>query len=385
MIRRFLLPLVLTAGALNAQTPAPSSSPASEPSATPAPAAAPSATPAATPSPSPAPTPLPPPPSMRELINGLNDEDLTKALETLKTNFLDPSKADEKAQQRATLEGIVRRLAPGAAISSATHQAKAAEPSPFLAEILDSHIAYLRVGALTKNSLAQLDAALTGYADRKIDAVVLDLRGVPESSDFETAADFARRFSPKGKLLFSIQKPSAKQERIFTSNQDPIFHGVLIVLTDSDNAGAAEALAATLRMNAEAMIIGAATTGEAVEFTDIPLGGKAILRVAVAQVVLPEVGPIYPNGVKPDVAISQPREVRMQIFNESKEKGVSQFVFESERRRMNEASLVANTNPEIDSAQAAQRDRGRTAQLRDAVLQRAVDLVTAIDFYQSKK
>jgi C-terminal processing protease CtpA/Prc len=323
---------------------------------------------------------------MRELINGLNDEDLTKALETLKANFLDPSKADEKAQQRATLEGIVRRLAPGAAITSADHQGQTPEGTPFLAEILDSHISYLRVGALTKNNLAQLDAALTGYADRKIDAVILDLRAVPESSDFETAADFARRFSPKGKLLFSIQKPSAKQERIFTSNQDPIFKGVLIVLTDSDTAGAAEALAATLRLNAEAMIIGSDTTGEAVEFAEVPLGGKAILKVAVAQVMLPEIGAIYPKGVKPDVAVSLPREVRMQIFSESKEKGVSQFVFETERRRMNEASLVANLNPEIDSAQAAQRDRGRaSAQLRDTVLQRAVDLVTAINFYQSKK
>jgi hypothetical protein len=76
----------------------------------------------------------------------------------------------------------------------------------------------------------------------------------------------------------------------------------------------------------------------------------------------------------------------MQIFAESKEKGVSQFVFETERRRMNEASLVANLNPEIDTAQAAQRDRGRPqTALRDTVLQRAVDLVTAISFYQSKK
>jgi hypothetical protein len=375
MIRRFLFLAVFAAGGLQAQTPSP----------TPTPAATPEASPAPSPSPAPSATPLPPAPSMRALIDDLNDEDLAKALETLQASFLDPAKTDAKAQQRATLEGIVRRLAPGAMIVSAAHQSQSSEETPFLAEILDSHIAYLRVGALTKTNLDQVDAALNGYADRKIDAVILDLRGVPESSDFETAADFARRFSPKGKLLFSIQKPSAKQERIFTSNQDPIFRGVLIVLTDSDTAGAAEAVAATLRQNADALIIGSDTTGEAVEFAEVPLGGKAVLRVAVAQVVLPESGPIYPKGVKPDVAISLPREVRTQIFSESKEKGVGQFVFETERRRMNEASLVANTNPEIDSAQMAQRDRGKSNPLRDTVLQRAVDLVTAISFYQSKK
>jgi hypothetical protein len=53
--------------------------------------------------------------------------------------------------------------------------------------------------------------------------------------------------------------------------------------------------------------------------------------------------------------------VRDQIFRESKEKGVSQFVFDPERRRMNEASLVANLNPEIEAISAAQRDRGKGA------------------------
>ena len=89
--------------------------------------------------------------------------------------------------------------------------------------------------------------------------------------------------------------------------------------------------------------------------------------------------------MKPDVAISLPRDVQEEIFRQSKEKGVSQFVFETERKRMSEASLVANMNPEIDSAQAAQRERGRAPQLRDTVLQRAVDLVTAINFYRAKK
>ncbi|MFZ4683339.1 MAG: hypothetical protein ACOYMS_12610, partial [Terrimicrobiaceae bacterium] len=144
-------------------------------------------------------------------------------------------------------------------------------------------------------------------------------------------------------------------------------------------------LAGTLRLNAGAMIIGSDTTGEAVEFAESPLGGDAVLRVAIAQVILPESGPIFPGGVKPDVAISLPRDVQEEIFRQSKEKGVSQFVFETERKRMSEASLVANMNPEIDSAQAAQRERGRAPQLRDTVLQRAVDLVTAINFYRTKK
>ncbi len=373
MILRVFLLLAILMVTLRAQEPSPSPSPVAEPSASPSP------------TPTPAPTPTPTPRTTRDLINGLNDDDVEKALQTFKEGFFDGSKVDEREMKRATLEGVVRRLSPGAAIVSASTKSAPHTEIQFLVEILDSHIAYFRLGALTKDTLAQFDAALASFSDKDIDAVILDLRGLPDGGDYETAAEFARRFCPKGKMLFSIQKPSAKQERIFTSNQDPAFQGVVVLLTDFETSGAAEALAGTLRLNAGAMIIGSETTGEAVEFAEAPIGGNAVLRVAVAQVILPNSGPIFPDGLKPDVSISLPREVRDQIFRESKEKGVSQFVFDPERRRMNEASLVANLNPEIEAMQVAQRDRGKAPQLRDTVLQRAVDLVTAINFYKGKK
>jgi C-terminal processing protease CtpA/Prc len=182
-------------------------------------------------------------------------------------------------------------------------------------------------------------------------------------------------------VLFSVTKPSAKQERILTSDQDPAFTGILVVLTDKQNAGAAEALAATLRQNAKAMIVGATTRGEAVEFADVLLGDGKVLRVAVAQVALTDGKPLFPGGVSPDIAAALPPGTQARIFSLSKEKGVSQFVFETERPRFNEAALVANTNPEIDPANF--RQSGRDV-LWDTVLQRAVDLVTAISFYDKR-
>jgi hypothetical protein len=83
--------------------------------------------------------------------------------------------------------------------------------------------------------------------------------------------------------------------------------------------------------------------------------------------------------VKPDIEISLPAETQKKIFDLTKEKGVSQFVFDIERPRMNEAALVANTNPEINATPETDDD---TESLRDTVLQRAVDLVTAISFYK---
>ena len=321
-----------------------------------------------------------PPETLRQTVNSLDAPQIQKAIDALQTNFLSPSALDEDSKQKALLEGLLRRLAPGAAIIATDSAKNHPEPVPFLAEILDGRAGYIRPGTLNAATLSQMDASLANFSQKKLPAVILDLRDVAGGSAFESAADFARRFCPKGKMLFSIQKPSAKQERILTSNQGPAFEGILVVLTDSDTSGAAEALAATLRLNAGAMIVGSDTAGEAVEFSEIPLGGGKILRVAVSQVVLPEKTAIFPGGVKPDIAISLAPGILAEIHAATKDKGVSQFVFDAERPRMNEAALVANTNPEIEST----RDHPRPS-LRDTVLQRAMDLVTAINFYKRQK
>lgn len=330
--------------------------------------------------PAPEPTPAP---SLREEINALEPAQIQKAVEALQANFLSPSALDEPSKQRALLEGLIGRLAPGAAIIRQAAARPPPEPLPFLAEILDVRAGYLRPGLLDAGMLAQMDVALANFSAKKISAVILDLRAVPRGGGFDAAADFARRFCPKGKMLFTIQKPSAKQERIFTSDKDPVFSGILVVLTDFDTSGAAEALAATLRANAGAMVVGSDTSGEAVEFAEFPLGNSRVLRVAVSEVVLPGSRPIFPGGVKPDIAISLAPDVQAAIFQESREKGVSQFVFDSGRTHMSEAALVANTNPEIEGGRDSLKE-GERPPLRDTVLQRAVDLVTAISFYKKQ-
>ncbi|MDP9292350.1 MAG: S41 family peptidase, partial [Verrucomicrobiota bacterium] len=260
------------------------------------------------------------------------------------------------------------------------------EASPFRAEILDDRIGYLRLGALTKSNVVEMDAALQNVVHKSLKAVILDLRATPTSSDFDLAADVIKRFTPKGKMLFTIKKPSAKQERIVTSNQEPQFHGVIVAVVDRETAGAAEVIAAVLRIHASALIVGAKTKGAAVEFADLPLRTGKIVRLAVAEITLPGNASIFPGGVKPDIAIEISDAQKREIMQASLEKGISQFVFENERPRMNEAALVAGTNPEVDAMQAAQRNRtekGRPA-LHDAVLQRAVDLITSIGVFEAR-
>ena len=67
------------------------------------------------------------------------------------------------------------------------------------------------------------------------------------------------------------------------------------------------------------------------------------------------------------------------------EKGMTPFVYETERPHLNEAALIAGTNPELDIPDAQRRNRARERQpARDSVLQRALDVVTSLEIYQKR-
>lgn len=328
------------------------------------------------PSPSPEPSPTPAVEmDSAERLETLDAAQIKLATEAIRTNHAEAATLDETGMTRATLRGLLDGLYPGAELTGGEPPKPA--DAPFRAEILDGRVGYLRIGSLSTENLAQLDAALKDFAGKKTDGVVVDLRATPESSDFPMAAQFAERFVPNGTAMFSLTRPSEKQEKIFTSSRGPAFQGVIVVLADGETSGAAEVIAAVLRRSARAMLVGAPTRGSAVEYALLPLGGGHHLRYATAEARVAGLPPLYPRGIEPDLEVAQTPEDRKSILDAALDKGVAGFVFESERARMNEAALVAGTNPEIDAEESE-------AVLLDRPLQRAVDLVVAIKLFRKR-
>lgn len=325
-----------------------------------------------------------PPATLREAVDALPEADLKEFLKVLREHYIGGAKLTETEISRATVQGVLERIAPGASLAAPAAQTPD-EQSPFRSEILDNKTGYLRLGALSPDHLGELDAALQTIAARPLTAAILDLRATPAGSDFALAAKICERFCPKGRVLFTVKRPNAGQEMILTSKEDPRFKGVLVVLVDSDTAGAGEVIAAVLRTQAKALVIGQNTKGEAVEFSEVALPSGQRLRIAVAEVALPENVSVFPGGVKPDVSVEVSPATTTAVLKAALEGGVAPLVIETERPRLNEAALVAGTNPELDAVQAAARAKGEKAKaaLRDAVLQRALDAITTITLFDS--
>ena len=326
-------------------------------------------------------------PTTEQLVNSLSPADLQAAISLLKSNFTNPDAITDTELNRATIQGLMVRLQHGVMLLPNRESASMEAPIAFYSEILDGHIGYVRLGSLNSANLQALDKSLSSFATKKVDALVIDLRASQATNDFAMAAEFAKRFCPKGKPLFTLRKPAARQDRVFNSDRDLAFRGLIMVLTDGDTAGAAEALADALHFYDKALIMGQPTAGRAVEYSDLPLPSGKILRVAVAEIVSAEGHSLFLEGIKPDVPVEMSMVDKRQIFQLSSEKGMAPFVYEAGRPHMNEAALLAGTNPEVEAAEAAQQRRGRSPEkppTHDPVLQRALDVVTSLEIYQKR-
>ncbi len=357
-----------------AQTPPPTVVPPSRPAA--------SARPSVLASPSPSGRP-----TTEDLVNSLGPPDLQAVITLLKSNFTNPEAITDTELNRATVEGLIMKLPHGVMLLPAKENAPAETPTLFYSEIIGGHIGYVRVGSLNAANLQALDKSVANFAAKNVNALIMDLRASPATTDLPLAAEFAKRFCPKGKTLFTLRKPVGHQDRVFSSDRDPAFRGLVMVLTDGDTVGAAEAIAAALRFYNKALLIGQVTAGRAAEYSDLSLPSGKILRVAVAEMVSPDGRPLFPEGIKPDLPIEMSMADKRQIFQLSGEKGMGPFVYEGARPHMNEAALLAGTNPEVEAAEAAQQRRGRSPEkpsTNDPVLQRALDVVTSLEVYQKR-
>lgn len=349
---------------------------------TPAPAVSPAQA-----SPAEAASPTPPLPLMsrREIIDAMSMADLQEAITQIRENSIRATQINDLELSRAMLEGLLVRLGTaGELLQSDAVTAEQHDPKPFYAEILDGRIGYVRLGTLGEGTPAALDAALANFVASGIRSAVVDLRTTSGGS-LETAVGVLKRFMPNGSLLFTVRRPGEKQERLFTNGQEPGFRGLLVVVADKGTSGAGEIVAEALRGGVQAMVVGAPTAGRAVEYADRKLKGGQVLRLAVAEVSIPGRPAIFPDGVLPDIEVPMKEEVRAEILDAADEHGVSQFVFDKKRPRMNEAALLAGETPELDTYQEMQRNGGGQKKvLRDTVLQRAVDLITVISIYERK-
>ena len=323
--------------------------------------------------------------TLDELVDELDQANLQEAFRILRSDYIKSDSLSYLELNRAAMQGLLERLDFGAMLLTRASREARDSPFDFHSEKLSDAIGYVRFGQFDKEELESLDKALVRFLDEpEMATLIVDLRSPQAMASFEIAASILGRFRPAGEVVFKITRPGQDRPRLFTTRPAPKpWDRNLIVLIDRETGNVGEIIAAVLNQESGALVIGEPTIGMTVEYQDIPVGDDRLLRYAVAEVVLPEGESLFQKGVQPDVLTPSSPKVKQAIFREVEKRPLADFVFDRVRPRMNEAALVAGTDPELDYYVAKSNGRQTSWDkplFRDRVLRQAVDLVTVTGF-----
>jgi Peptidase family S41 len=198
----------------------------------------------------------------------------------------------------AAVDGLLKQLHGRAALVSASAITTNSKGGPELikSDVLESNVAYLRVGRVGNGLAEQLGAAYHQCAaTNKIAGVALDLR-FADGDNYAAAVAAADLFVTKKMPLLewgdAVEDSQPAKKRI---------PGPLAVLVNGETSGAAEALAAALREADAGLIIGNPTAGLAMTTQDFPLDNGERLRIATNPVKLGDGVAI--SRIVPDITV----------------------------------------------------------------------------------
>lgn len=354
-------------------------------------------------------------PPCRAADAGASLRPTAEVISILKSNYVDRDKLNEKLLNEATVTGILEAMGRGVVIvepeSPSTNAA--AEPQPTVplarAEVIGPDIGYIRLAEVTDGTPAALDAELKKFADQKVTGFVLDLR-YADGTNFAATAAIASRFLNDGQELFTL-KSSEKAPQVFHAGADvkpaslggmDLTSAPLMLLVNKETRGSAEALAGALRTEDRGIVIGSKTAGSAAAWQEVKLSDGRILRIATAKIVLapPQDATqpvnLFPDGLTPDVAVKiDPKTERDVVLTvQTNETLTASLQPRVNKKGLTEAELVkvfhgqsidselpiraASTNADQSATDKEHEEEDEIQNVRDVVLQRAVDILKGI-------
>jgi len=204
--------------------------------------------------------------------------DFQQVYDLLRANLAGMSDAELNS---AAVAGLLQQLHGQATLVGGPANPATLQDSPELSQsaVLESDVAYLRVGQVGDSLASQLNGAYRALtATNKIAGVALDLR-FAGGSDYAAAVAAADLFVTKKMPLLGW----GNEMETTQPAKEPI-PGPLLVLVNGETSGAAEALAAALHEADAGLIIGNPTAGLAMTTRDFPLKNGERLRIVANPV-----------------------------------------------------------------------------------------------------
>ena len=285
---------------------------------------------------------------------------------------------DEDELNRAVVDGLLQHFHPRVLlITNATPKLETKADSLLRRVVVyEGSVAYVGVRQVENGVAAAITTALDAVqSSNRVEGLVLDLRAA-QGDGYRAAAEVADRFATRQGVLLrwdDVEISTSQLDR----RGEPI-----VVLVNSETAGAAEALAAALRSSGPAVLLGQQTAGHAYAMRSFPIDDRVELRIASAPVLVGGAESLV-SGVRPDLeTASPPDQERVWLDDPYRDLGGTNIALAGRPRpRLDEAELVRRheglTNRAGDARIEARSPAPETA-LRDPALVRALDVLKGV-------
>lgn len=165
-------------------------------------------------------------------------------------------------------------------------------------------IGYIKIKNFGNDTAKDTEKILRKYRKEKIDNLIMDLRYNPGGL-LSAAVELSNLFLKKGEVIVSTRGRDGANERIFKSDELPVFSGKLVVLVNKGSASASEIFAGAIRDNNRGLLMGQKTFGKGSVQKTFNLDDNMGIAITIARYYTPSEEMIHQKGIKPEVEVKQ--------------------------------------------------------------------------------
>ncbi|WP_166420930.1 S41 family peptidase [Pseudoalteromonas sp. Z1A8] len=175
-------------------------------------------------------------------------------------------------------------------------------------KLLDFGTGYIAINSFSNHTLHEVAlqvAALQSHFGYPLKGLVIDLRDNPGGT-LQSAVAVSDLFLQSGTIVTTKGRFYDANQAFYAKRGDILKNAPIVVLINENSASAAEILAAALKDNKRATVVGSQSFGKGSVQSLIPLGdGNTALKLTTAKYFTPLGKSIDGIGITPDVAVNQ--------------------------------------------------------------------------------
>jgi carboxyl-terminal processing protease len=179
-------------------------------------------------------------------------------------------------------------------------------PAASWAFVPGTRIAVIRLAQFSSGAGREVADAARAAVGAEANAVILDLRGNPGGLLNEAVA-VASTFLEDG-TVYRYENRDGNGDAVEARGEAVVPDLPMVVLVDYGSASSAEIVAAALRDNDRARVVGQTTYGTGTVLNVFPLDDGSAIRLGVQRWLTPEGEDVFEEGLVPDISIALPAD-----------------------------------------------------------------------------